>query len=83
VIVTKLALGFGVLLCVLLVWMALSGVAIATELLVSAIAIVVLVGGGNWLAGRGGRYPAAPPAEHEVGGEGQGAGGKETGGAGQ
>ena len=51
-IVTKLALAAGFLLLGLLCWLAFSGVAVAGELLVTAVALVVLVGGGNWLAGR-------------------------------
>jgi len=72
-IVTKVAIGVGVVLCGILVWMAVSGVAVATELLVSAIAIVVLVGGGNWLSGRGGR--AAPRGPERIPEEGPGAAG--------
>lgn len=51
-IVTKLAIVVGVLLVALLCWLAVAGVAIATELVITVGALVVLVGGGNWLSGR-------------------------------
>jgi hypothetical protein len=62
-IATKLALAAGVVVVALLVWLAVAGVAMATELLVSVAALVVLVGGGNWLAGRRGPSPGPPPAD--------------------
>jgi hypothetical protein len=78
-IVTKVAIGLGVVAAALLFWMAVSGVAVASELLVSALAIVVLVGGGNWLAGRRGQPPAGPhPGRDRVPGP-PGADGPETG----
>jgi hypothetical protein len=64
-IFTKLAIALGIVGAGLLFWMAVSGVAVATELLVSAIAIVVLVGGGNWLSGRRGGPPVGPPPGHD------------------
>ncbi len=52
-IVTRLAIGVGVVLFGGLCWLAIDGVGLAAELLITAVALVVLVGGGNWLAGRG------------------------------
>ena len=74
-IFTKLAIVLGIVGAGLLFWMAVSGVAVATELLVSAIAIVVLIGGGNWLAGR---RSGPPPGRDEVPG-GPGTGGTQAG----
>lgn len=51
-IVTKLAIVVGILLFALLCWLAVDGMAIATELVITVGALVVLVGGGNWLSGR-------------------------------
>lgn len=58
-IVTKLAIGVGVVLVGVLCWLAIAGVAIAAELVITAVALVVLVGGGNWLGGR--RSPPRAP----------------------
>jgi hypothetical protein len=52
VIVTKLAVAAGILLFALLCWLAVDGMAIAAELVITVGALVVLVGGGNWLSGR-------------------------------
>ncbi len=47
-------------------WLAASGFGAAREGLISLVALVVLVGGGNLLAGRGGHYGRqVPPARHE------------------
>jgi len=51
-IVTKLAIGLGVVLVGVLCWLAVDGVAVAFEALVTGVALVVLVGGGNWLRDR-------------------------------
>jgi hypothetical protein len=59
VIVSKLALGACVVLFGGLCWLAVAGVAVAAELLITALALLVLVGGGNWLAGR--RSPPRAP----------------------
>ncbi len=82
-IFTKVAIGLGVVAAALLFWMAVSGVAVATELLVSALAIVVLIAGGNWLSGRRGRPPAGPPPGHGQVPGGPGAGGPERGAGGR
>jgi hypothetical protein len=58
VTVTRLALGLGVLLVAAVCWLAADGVGFAYELLISLAALVVLVGGGNWLGGR--RSASAP-----------------------
>ncbi|MGH9091314.1 MAG: hypothetical protein ACRDZR_08065 [Acidimicrobiales bacterium] len=49
---TKVTIAVGVLLFALLCWMAVAGVAVAAELVITVGALVVLVGGGNWLSGR-------------------------------
>jgi hypothetical protein len=59
VIVTKLAVACGLVLFGLLCWMAVDGVSVAAELVITAGALVVLVGGGNWLSGRA--APRRPP----------------------
>jgi uncharacterized membrane protein YfbV (UPF0208 family) len=61
VIVTKLAIGAGVVLAGILCWLAVTGVAVAAEVLVTAVALVLLVGGGNWLGGRSSQPPSAGP----------------------
>lgn len=58
-IVTKLAIACGVALFGLLCWMALDGVSFAGELVITVGALVILVGGGNWLSGR--YAPRRPP----------------------
>ena len=50
--VTKLAAGAGLVLLGLLCWLAAAGFTAMTALLVTGAALVVLVGGGNWLGGR-------------------------------
>ncbi|HEX3946083.1 MAG TPA: hypothetical protein VHW47_00175 [Acidimicrobiales bacterium] len=66
--VTRLAVGAGVVLFGVLCWMAVDGVTFAAVLLITAGALVVLVGGGNWIGGRAssprGRRPAGsgPPS---------------------
>jgi hypothetical protein len=64
VIVTKLAIGAGVVLAGILCWLAVTGVAVAAEVLVTAVALVLLVGGGNWLGGRSSssRSSTGPPS---------------------
>jgi hypothetical protein len=47
-------------------WLAASGFGAAREGLISLVALVVLVGGGNLVAGRGGHYGRrVPPVGHE------------------
>lgn len=58
-IVTKLAIACGAVLFGLLCWMAVDGVPVAAELVITLGALVVLVGGGNWLSGRS--SPRRPP----------------------
>lgn len=58
-IVTKLVIGLGVVLVGILCWLAVDGVAVAFEALVTGVALVILVGGGNWLGGRS-SPPRAP-----------------------
>lgn len=58
-IFTKIALALGVLVLGFMVWLALVGVHAAGEALVTLIALVVLVGGGNLISGRRPRGRAA------------------------
>jgi hypothetical protein len=56
----------GVVVLGLLCWLAALGFTAITEVLVTLVALVVLVGGGNWLSGRPGTrsrptYAAPPP----------------------
>jgi len=53
VTVTRLAIGFGVVLAAGLCTLAALGSRPAIEVLVTVVALVVLVGGGNWINGRG------------------------------
>lgn len=69
-IVTKLAVAAGALLFLLLCWLAVAGVAVAAELVITLGALLVLVGGGNWLRGRTAtaqRPAAQPPAGRPAG----------------
>lgn len=76
-IATKAAIAAGVAAVGLLCWLAVDGVAVATELLVSAVALCVLVGGGNWLADRRGRpVPRSPDAVRTRGPDGPGGAGE-------
>ncbi len=50
--VTRLALAFGVLVLAFLCYLVAIGSAAATGLLITAMALVVLIGGGNWISGR-------------------------------
>jgi hypothetical protein len=52
VTVTRLAMGAGVVVLGLLIWLAVIGSAAVTALLVTVAALVVLVAGGNWLGGK-------------------------------
>jgi hypothetical protein len=81
-IATKIAIALGVVLLGVACWMAVIGVSAASEGLLTVFALVVLVGGGNYLAGRSAPSrrpvpagvartpaPAAPPerqADHEA-----------------
>lgn len=51
-IATKIAIALGVVLLGVACWMAAIGVSAATEGLLTVFALLVLVGGGNYLAGR-------------------------------
>ncbi len=51
-IVTRLAVVIGLLFLGLLCYLSVAGSAAATGLLVTAVTLVVLVGGGNWLSDR-------------------------------
>jgi hypothetical protein len=62
VIVTKIAVILGVALLGVACWMAVIGVRAASEGLLTVFALVVLVGGGNYLSGRSGT-PRRRPAE--------------------
>lgn len=53
---TKIAVIGGLVLLGLVCWLAAVGLGAAREGLISFFALVVLVGGGNLLAGRGGPY---------------------------
>jgi len=61
---TKIAVTFGVLLLGFLVWLAVAGMRPVGEGLVTVFALVLLVGGGNWIAGRS-RYGAHRSADVE------------------
>jgi hypothetical protein len=50
--VTKLAIGLGVAFFGLLCWMAVDGITAAAVTVITLGALVVLVGGGNWIGGR-------------------------------
>ncbi|HVC13693.1 MAG TPA: hypothetical protein VND62_02410 [Acidimicrobiales bacterium] len=72
---TKIAVVGGVALLAFVSWLAASGFGAAREGLISLVALVVLVGGGNLLAGRSGHYGRGavrvpqgqdPAAESEV-----------------
>ena len=51
--VTRLAIGFGAMVVLGLCVLAALGSRPAVEILVTVVALVVLVGGGNWINGRG------------------------------
>ncbi len=51
-IVTKIAIGAGIVVLGFCCWLAAVGVGAVREGLISLCALVVLVGGGNWLSGR-------------------------------
>lgn len=53
---TRIAVIGGLVLLGLVCWLAVAGFGAAREGLISFFALVLLVGGGNLLAGRGGRY---------------------------
>ena len=77
-IVTRLAIGFGVAVFGGICWAAIAGSRQAAEIVITVGALVVLVGGGNWLGGRrsrpmptsnpGGGPPGEGPASRRVGG---------------
>jgi hypothetical protein len=52
VIGTKVAIGGGLVVLGLLCWLAAAGVTVLTPFLITGAALVVMVGGGNWLGGR-------------------------------
>lgn len=57
----------GIVILGILIWMAIIGVAIAAEVLITVFVLVALVGGGNWLSGRRtGRTHGAPPLSSTV-----------------
>jgi|GEM_PF-2645802 len=49
---TKIALAAGFLLLGFLIWLAIMGMTAVGEALVTLFALVLLVGGGNWISGR-------------------------------
>ncbi|MGH9083560.1 MAG: hypothetical protein ACRDY3_07705, partial [Acidimicrobiales bacterium] len=59
-IFTRIAVGGVVAVLGVLCWLAVSGLPGATEVLVTLGALVVLVGGGNWLGGRSSAGRASP-----------------------
>jgi hypothetical protein len=61
VIGTKVAIGGGIAVVGLLCWLAATGVTVLVPLLVTAVALVVMVGGGNWLGGRTSQRPPYRP----------------------
>lgn len=74
---TKIAVACAVALFALVCYLAVAGFGAAREGVISLVALVVLVGGGNWLSGRGpyGARPTVPgPASpHGAPSEGEGA----------
>lgn len=83
--ITRLAIGAGVVVVGLLCWAAVAGVVVATELLITAGALVALVGGGNWLGGHyapargtgaGGKVTGEPGGTDQVGGKSRPEGGR-------
>ena len=50
--VTKLVIALGVIFFGLLCWMAVDGITAAAVTVITLGALVVLVGGGNWIGGR-------------------------------
>jgi hypothetical protein len=58
--VTKLVIGLGVVLFGVLCWMAVDGVTAAAVTLITVGALVVLVGGGNWIGGRSSSHGPRP-----------------------
>jgi hypothetical protein len=66
VIFTKIALGAGVVMVGVVIWLAVIGVGAAGEGLITVVALVLLVAGGNALGGRssyGGRRGSRADAE--------------------
>ncbi len=61
-IATKIAIAMGVVLLGVACWMAAIGVRAVSEGLLTLFALVVLVGGGNYLAGRTGARRGPAPA---------------------
>jgi len=57
--VTRLTMGAGVVVLGVLVWLAVIGNAAITAFLVTVAAMLVLIGGGNWMRGKNphGRRP--------------------------
>jgi hypothetical protein len=80
--VTKLVIALGVIFFGLLCWMAVDGITAAAVTVITLGALVVLVGGGNWIGGRSSPHgprpagsgppsstyvpPTAPPVAHSV-----------------
>ncbi len=58
--VTKLVIGLGVVVFGLLCWMAVDGITAAAVTLITVGALVVLVGGGNWIGGRSSPHGPRP-----------------------
>ncbi len=58
--VTKLAIGLGVAFFGLLCWMAVDGITAAAVTVITLGALVVLVGGGNWIGGRSSPHARRP-----------------------
>lgn len=61
-IATKIAVAMGIVLLGVACWMAVIGVRAVSEGLLTFFALVVLVGGGNYLAGRSGARRGPAPA---------------------
>jgi hypothetical protein len=59
VTVTRLTAGGGVVVLGVLCWLAATGFTALTAVLVTGAALVVMIGGGNWLSGR--TTPERPP----------------------
>jgi hypothetical protein len=82
VIVTKFAIAAGVVVLGVLIWLAAAGVSALTPVLVTGAALVLLVGGGNYLSGRSPHGPARGGGPAEPGDPAAGETGDPTGGAG-
>jgi len=78
VTMTKIALVVGVAVVGFLCYLAAVGSSAAAALVITGVALVVFIGGGNWISGRttpGARPPAAPASPATASGAGAGGAG--------